>query len=338
MKIHTWAWLTWLGCGLILISSTRNPLYLLLLNGLLLLIQIRTAPTWNARFTLRFLVSMLVLSTLFNMVLSHFGETILFTIPEKIPFINGAITAEAALYGLTNGLVLVGMFSIFTTLNQILPVRALVRLIPQAFQPVAVVTTIAITFIPSTQRQFQAIKEAQALRGQRLNGIRDWLPLFIPLLIGGLERAMQVAEAMTARGYVSQTKTPHKRNRVWLILSLSLVVVGWLVQLDRSRPALGWGLVVSGVLIFLSLILFAGGKNKPTHYIQETWQFPSTVIVLSALLSVFLLTAPLPGHASLVYSPYPQLQLPSLAATQLAALCLILMPFALYREEHHVKD
>ena len=171
MKIHTWAWLTWIICGLVLIAATRNPLYIFLIDVLLLIIQIQTAQTWNPRFTFRFITSILVLSTIFNVFLSRFGETIMFTIPKQIPLINGIITAEAALYGLTNGLVLIGMFSIFTILNQVLPVRALVGLIPQAYQPIAVVTTIAITFIPSTQRQFQAIKEAQAIRGQQLKGI-----------------------------------------------------------------------------------------------------------------------------------------------------------------------
>ncbi len=243
MKIHTWAWLTWIVCGLILISATRNPLYIILFDVLLLIIQIRTAQTWNPRFTYRFIISILGLSTLFNVFLSHFGETVLLTIPKQIPLINGNITAEAALYGLTNGLVLIGMFSIFTILNQVLPIRALVGLIPQAYQPVAVVTTIAITFIPSTQRQFQAIKEAQALRGQRLKGVKDWLPLFIPLLIGGLERAMQIAEAMTARGFVSQTEKPTPQKRLILILSLSLVVFGWLIQLNQPFQLLGWGLL-----------------------------------------------------------------------------------------------
>ena len=31
-----------------------------------------------------------------------------------------------------------------------------------------------------------------------MRGLRDWLPLLMPLLIGGLERALQLAEAMTA--------------------------------------------------------------------------------------------------------------------------------------------
>jgi energy-coupling factor transport system permease protein len=296
------------------------------LDVLLLIIQIRTAQTWNPRFTFRFISSILVLSTLFNVILSHFGETILFTIPKQTPLINGVITAEAALYGFTNGLVLIGMFSIFTILNQVLPVRALVGLIPQAYQPIAVVTTIAITFIPSTQRQFQAIKEAQAIRGQQLKGIRDWLPLFIPLLIGGLERAMQIAEAMTARGFIAQTKKADPKRRLFLILSLSLIVLGWLIQLNQPDRRLGWAFLSSGVLIFLFLIVFTGVKNKRTRYTQEKWHWPSSLVTMGGFVSVFLFLTPYPGQGSLLYSPYPQLTFPELALTQLIALFLILTP------------
>ena len=47
----------------------------------------------------------------------------------------------------------------------------------------------AITYVPETARHFQRIREAQAIRGHRLRGLRDWRPIVIPLLVGGLERA-----------------------------------------------------------------------------------------------------------------------------------------------------
>src|SRR4030043_1151670 len=95
------------------------------------------------------------------------------------------------------------MVASFTVLNLALPVRDLISLIPRAFFPVAVVTSIAVTYLPTTMRQFQQIREAQAGRGHQMRKLRDWLPLLMPLLVGGLEHAMQLAEAMTARGFAS---------------------------------------------------------------------------------------------------------------------------------------
>ena len=121
-------------------------------------------------------------------------------------------------------------------LGQALPVRALVGLIPRAFYPLAVVATIAVTYLPATLRQFQQIREAQAVRGHALRGLRDWLPLFMPLLVGGLERALQLSEAMTARGFASQGKPVDSAlQRAWprlaMLAGLLLLAGGWVLRL-----------------------------------------------------------------------------------------------------------
>ena len=152
----------------------------------------------------------MLLSTAFNTLTSHYGETVLFTIPGNLPLLSGPVTLEAMVYGATNGLVLTGMLASFMVLNLALTVRELISLIPQAFFPMAVVTSIAVTYLPTTLRQFRQIREAQAIRGHQMRTLRDWLPLWMPLLVGGLEHAMQLAEAMTARGFASASPAVRK--------------------------------------------------------------------------------------------------------------------------------
>jgi energy-coupling factor transport system permease protein len=98
------------------------------------------------------------------------------------------VTLEALVYGAINGLVLSGFFAGFLVVNLALPARALLRLVPRAFYPLAMIMTISVTYIPATRRQFVQIREAQAVRGYRPTGLRSWLPLLMPLLVGGLER------------------------------------------------------------------------------------------------------------------------------------------------------
>ncbi|OAD23802.1 cobalt transport protein, partial [Candidatus Thiomargarita nelsonii] len=182
MKIHPIAWLIWLMTVLITVSITRNPIYLLLI--LLWLIIVKSTLTKHCEAppilisTWQFASIVLVTTTLFNALTVHVGQTVLF----KLPLFGSAITLEATFYGLLNGLTLTLMFIAFTIINQALPARALIRLIPRAFYPVAVVIAIALTFVPATRRHFEQIREAQAVRGHQWRGIRDWLPLLIPLL------------------------------------------------------------------------------------------------------------------------------------------------------------
>jgi energy-coupling factor transport system permease protein len=341
MKIHTWSWLAWLICGLLVVSTTRNPFYLVLLALVLFIIQF-SLPAAETRFpisALKFSISILLLSPLLNAFVSHFGETILVSIPKGVPLLSGEITLEAVLYGATNGLVLIVMFTLFTIINSAIPVQNLVRLIPQAFHPVAVVTTIALTFIPATQQQFQAIQDAQAIRGHRMQKLRDWLPLFIPLLVGGLERAMQIAEAMTARGYAVQSqKRQSDWHKIMLPLSLVFIILGWLVLIAVASPYPGWTLIGIGILILLILFLKTGRESPKTRFQKESWNLPSLVLLLSAVAITLLIILPLPGKETLTYDPYPRVSLPGVAIPQILAILMFLLPAFLPLRGAHAAD
>jgi energy-coupling factor transport system permease protein len=197
--MHPVAWMLWLVGVLIALSVTRNPLYLVLVLGCvgITLASLRgrtqrVAPTMPVS-PVRFGLLVVALSALFNAGTAHVGRGVLVRLPEVLPLIGGPVTLEALVFGALNGLVLTGIYTAFVVLNQALPVRSLIRFIPRAFFPVAVVVSIALSFAPTTLRHFQQIREAQAIRGHRVRGLRDWLPLFLPLLVGGLERALQLA-------------------------------------------------------------------------------------------------------------------------------------------------
>ena len=78
----------------------------------------------------KFALLVIGLAALFNAFTSHVGQTRLFTIPGRLPLFSGPVTLEGVVYGAINGLALAGMFAAFALLNQVLPVQALVRMIP----------------------------------------------------------------------------------------------------------------------------------------------------------------------------------------------------------------
>lgn len=234
--IHPIAWVGWLASAIVALSVTRNPLHLILILLCIAIVYVTVSSTQDAPYQMtspfRFAIIVVVLSALFNAVTVHLGETVLFYLPEGLPIIGGPITLEAVVFGLINGLVLMGIFLAFATLGQALPIRALIRLIPRAFFPMAVVVSVGVTFVPVTVRQFQQIKEAQAIRGHRVRGVRDWLPLLMPLLIGGLERALQMAEAMTSRGFASvEVAGQDAAPRLAIVVGLAALLSGWLLRL-----------------------------------------------------------------------------------------------------------
>jgi len=316
--INTWAWCGWLLAGLVALSLTRNPTYLLVIFLVITLVStvlVRRAGARKGFFSpLYFLGFISLTASLFNALISHFGNTVLFTIPGQVPLISGAVTLEALIYGALNGLVLSGLFVIFMVFNQALPVRALIRLIPRAFASLAVVISIAVTFIPATRRQFELIREAQAVRGHRTRGPRDTLPLLMPLLVGGLERAFQLAEAMTARGFGGQGEAAaHSlRGRLAMLVGLVLVLAGWLLKLATGSQVLAGILMVGGVALIVAVFVLISARSGSTTYRMESWSIRDGIVLAGAalVLVVFLIPSITPWQFMQDYNPYPQISLP----------------------------
>lgn len=335
MKIHTYSWLIWLLAGLIIVTTTRNPLILLFMLLLLILFQILVSKESFQSLSglFRFMLSLIGLTTLLNMITSHYGETILFSLPASIPLIGGNYTLESLVYGFTNGLILMNIFIMFTILNKVVSVNSLVRIIPQAFHPIAVVTMIALTFIPASRKQFHAIREAQAIRGQEVKKLRDWLPLIIPLLIGGLERAMQIAEAMTARGFSSQSDHKPTNLEKWLLpLALLFIFSGWMMDFLDKAPFSGLLLVIPGFGLLMLLFILSGKRMGKTSFYRQNWTGAALLITFAAAILILVFLTPVQGHQSLLYEPYPHFRFPDLSILHILAVSLLMLPLLFIRE------
>ncbi|GAB4401867.1 MAG: hypothetical protein OHK0052_25280 [Anaerolineales bacterium] len=306
-KLHPLTWLAWLCAALTLALLTRNPLYLLLLWFTLLLVFVRlpVRPEAVLPFSpLMFVLVTVPLAAALNLLLSPFGESVLW----RIPLWQRQLTLESLVYGTTNGLLLGVLFTAFAAFNRAVSPPALLRFAPRAFYPLAVITAIALNFVPAMQRQLQAIREAQAIRGHHLRGWRDTLPLFLPLLVGGLERALQLAEAMTARGFAPPASQRRAAVRWLLLLGLLFWGAAGILALVWGSAAL-WLLLPGGALA-LSGWQLAGHAAPRTAYRPMKFSARDAAALVGCALALVLFVIP-QSRATLWYDPYPLLAPPS---------------------------
>lgn len=230
------AWCVWFASVLLTISVVKNPLYLLIIIASAVLCFVSTdsgedeAPAWSA--FLKMGAAFFVLSLLYNILISHYGETVMATLPAWIPVFGGPLTAEAAVFGLVFGLTFMSGLVAFAVLNARAGAAELVNLLPRRMRSAATVVSITFNYIPATAEAAREIREAQEIRGlgygSGISGqVRRAGASITPLVIMGLEKSVATAESMESRGYGNSLKSSPPRKRIsWTGYDVAVAVAG----------------------------------------------------------------------------------------------------------------
>ena len=202
--------------------------------GLLLVICLR-APAGRRRLYLVGAIG----SGLAVVLVTPFVETIgshpLWTGPT-VPVLGQLdVTSEELRNGLFQGLRLTAVALAFAAYALLLDHDRLVQSARVARRSVLAVA-LATRLVPTLERDAAGLVEALRGRGVEVTGLGGRARLLSPLLAGSLERALNLAEAMEARGYgrPGATRAPRPgwtdRDRVALVAAVLLVAIGalWL--------------------------------------------------------------------------------------------------------------
>ena len=326
--MHTISWLIWLCAAVLALTLAPGPPYALLA----LLASALVAAAWGdsapdgrpfalfARLGAFVLLGYVVFSVI--TVGGARGQTVLLHLPAMhLPdalggvVLGGPITAEALALGASRGLVIWALLAAFGAFNSLINHYRLLRLAPRSLFHAGLAVTIAITFVPHLVRASAEIREAQRARGHRFGGLRTWLPLVAPLLAGSLEKSVQLAEALDARGFGRTRPDERALLRQQLaalagVLLLGAGAFGWLYYGPRVAPwSLAAGALGAGALVLAMRAL--GALVTRTAYRRERWRGRDTLVVGGAVACVAALAA-LRASAGLglVYNPFPRIGWP----------------------------
>ncbi len=337
---HTFAWILWSGFSIILLLSTRNPIYLsIVLVGHLILgasIAKNKGQALWLKGNLQFLFSMVGISTLVNLLFVHNGRTVIISLPENWLLIGGDLTAESLVAGAINGLVIGALYLTFNIVNLALSIKQMTRLIPKALKPIAMTVTVALTFFPSVQQRAREIKEAQMIRGNPMKRAVDWLPLIIPLLMTSLEKAFLLAESMTARGFhIQQANFSNQGLLIGMVLGVFAIFSGWILRLYDYPIMISILLYCLGAAMFTIGFWRSGHRVTSSRYHRESWSWKdilSSLVFISSTLGLIILqvSSRLP---SLDYSPYPVLRAPIFHYAGLVLSAFTTFPLLLGRHD-----
>lgn len=328
------AWLLWGLAASLPPLVGRNPFPLL--ATLLAVLGVRgawvagrpSAASWGT--LLRLAVVFALIAVVFNLLTVPVGDRVIANVPDRVPIVGGVLTVNALVYGLLSGLALLTLVTVGTTLGAVLDWAGVLRLLPARLTGVAVAGSVAFAFVPQTVTAYREIREAQAGRGFRPRGVRGLIPILVPLLAGGMERALVLAEALEARAFGSApggTAAARPWRQACVALGLTAGVMGgYLLAIGNGVAALASLVVAAGVLV-------VGGRERHgerlgrTRYRQLHWRQVDSIIAGAALVVIAVVVSTIwRSSAGLRYEPYPSLDLPRVDLVLLASLAALLAP------------
>jgi energy-coupling factor transport system permease protein len=331
--------------------STRNPFYLLLVIAAAVIVRnainnrqratnqgIAGASGFQSAPLIRLIVTVTLVVALFKGLSFHIGQTVLFNIPDWLPVLGGPATLEGLASAGIDALQLLAVLAVFTAFSAGADYYALLRSVPAAMHGAGLITSIAITFVPQTIERWSEIREAQSLRGHRVRRVTDLLPLVMPLLAGGMERSMNLAEAMESRGF---SRSSAKRTLSPLLVQLGLAG-GLAITLAGTTmfaflpgvPLLAWLLSITGIaMVGLTLWAVGAGATR-TRYRRSVWRAQDTLLTIMclgvlAVLLVFKMIAP----SLLSYTPFLRISTPSFDLLTALVICALVVPALIVRAQ-----
>ncbi|MEM0493367.1 MAG: energy-coupling factor transporter transmembrane component T [Candidatus Thermoplasmatota archaeon] len=150
-----------------------------------------------------------------NLFANQSGDTVLLYV-KGIPIISDLrITLESFLFSISMILRLLCIISSFVLLSLLVNPDIISDLLLKLRVPRGVVLSMSITmrFIPIILKDAYILKESIRSRGYRLESkgfikrIKNHSILFMPLLSSAMDRSIQIAESMEARGFNSKRRT-----------------------------------------------------------------------------------------------------------------------------------
>jgi energy-coupling factor transport system permease protein len=189
-----------------------------------------------------------------------------------------------------------------------------------------------LAFTPELVQSIGLVRQARRLRGISTKGPRGLRGIAVPVLESALDRSLQLATSMDARGYGRRNPTVSRTRRLAAgatVGGMLLAALGLYGILD-SGSLFGLGLPVFAVAVVLcaSGLALGGRRTTRSRYRPDPWRRPEWMVAGSGVTALILLVV---AHASHVGGLSPSftsatLAVPPLPLLPVLGILLALLP------------
>jgi energy-coupling factor transport system permease protein len=168
-----------------------------------------------ARFTLCFLLPVMLLAAVLNPAFNHRGATILLYLWTGNP-----VTAESLLYGVAGALMIGSIIQWFYCYNAVMTSDRFLWLFGRVMPALALVISMTLRLVPRYTTQVSHIAGARQGLGRGVEGgsvaarAREGLSILSVMATWALENAVDTADSMASRGFGTGRRTAYSNYRL----------------------------------------------------------------------------------------------------------------------------
>lgn len=185
----------------------------------------------SLKFTLYFLVPMMMMVIFVNPLFSHEGMTILFYLNDK------PITLESIIYGVATATMLITVIMWFSAYNKVISSEKFIYMFSKTIPAIALLISMTLGFVPKFKSQLKRIRTSQRNIGRDINNgsllqrVKHGCTIISILITWALENGVQTADSMRGRGYGLSGRTSFSlykleyRDKIALATMVSLIII-----------------------------------------------------------------------------------------------------------------
>jgi energy-coupling factor transport system permease protein len=302
-SLHPVAWWLWAASLAICAMRTNNPFLLALIGAVACVVVSarRSSAPWSRSiaFFLRLGLLVIVIRIAIEILFGQRGIPghVLFTLPQApLPSwaaavsIGGPVTLESVLDAFLLGLQLAVIIVCFGAANSLASPYRLLRSLPAVLYETGVAVTVALSFAPELVQSIGIVRQARRQRGIPTTGLRGMRGVAVPVLESALDRSLQLATSMDARGYGRRVAVRTASRRLAggaTVGGMLLMAVGIYGVIDGGS-LLGLGLPILAVAAVLCGVgLTVGGRRTArSRYRPDPWRQAEWIVAGSGLVAL----------------------------------------------------
>ena len=221
------------------------------------------------RFSLVYMLPLMLLTMIINPVFNHEGVTILAYLPSGNP-----LTLESIAYGMASAVMLVAVILWFSCFNKVITSDKFVYLFGRIIPALSLVLSMTLRFVPRFKAQLGIVSEAQRCVGRDVSGggiirrARNGVTILSIMITWALENAIETADSMKSRGYGLPGRSAFSIYRfdrrdgaamLGLFACAGYIVAGWALGATYWRwfPSMKGGAIgvypVTVLLVYIAL-------------------------------------------------------------------------------------